>query len=139
MQLKEYFVIRFDFTANTEHILTGSEEMEFDIDFNFLKTEERNDFRVDLTLKLNENVQPEKCRYRFFLVLHTFYAFEQNVTLKKMGQLITYNGLAMSYSIARSIIGDFTASSVHGKFILPAVNFVELLKQKAIEKKEKNH
>ena len=45
--------------------------------------------------------------------------------------MIAHNGLSIHYGVARGTVSDATATSWHGKFVLPAVNFVELAKQKA--------
>jgi len=45
--------------------------------------------------------------------------------------MIGLNGLVILYGTARGIVAQATANCLHGKFILPSVNFVELVKKKA--------
>jgi hypothetical protein len=37
----------------------------------------------------------------------------------------------MAYALARGIVGQATGTSLHCKFLLPTVNFIELLKAKS--------
>ena len=69
--------------------------------------------------------------------LQTILEFAENYPDDQINELLGPNGLAMAYSIARGIVGQATGTSLHGKFILPTVNFIELLKAKAQQSQAK--
>jgi preprotein translocase subunit SecB len=51
--------------------------------------------------------------------------------------MIGLNGLSILYGVARGVVAQATANCPHGKFILPSVNFIELMKSKAKESRTK--
>ena len=80
-----------------------------EVNFNFFRKEDEPKFKIEL-----DSSYPES----------------------DFSRLLIPNGLAMTYSIARGIVGQATCTSLHDKSILPLINFVELMKDGAQREKQ---
>ncbi|NOY64146.1 MAG: hypothetical protein GXO97_01905, partial [Nitrospirae bacterium] len=65
------------------------------------------------------------------LKLNGFFSFPEGTEEETIKKMIGLNGLVILYGTARGIVAQATANCLHGKFILPSVNFIELVKKKA--------
>jgi preprotein translocase subunit SecB len=93
------------------------------------------DFLLRLEIRVNESAKAFKLApYRATLRLDTYFEVDPGLPPDKMKQMLWYNGLSIAYGIARGIIGQATAQGSHAKFVLPAVNFVEILKHRKVKK-----
>ena len=143
MQYKNYAVDKIMVESNTQDIQSsddGSDELV--IDFNVLKQENEKSFLIELFIDVNKSAKAFKSsRYRIFLKLLSVFDFFRDTTREEITKLLIPNGLAMAYSTSRGIIGELTANSINGKYILPSVNFMELIKKKShkLKDKKKSH
>ena len=139
MQYKNYAVDKIMVESNTQDIQsTGDESDELVIDFNVLKQENEKSFLIELFIDVNKSVKAFKgSRYRIFLKLLSVFDFSKDTSREEITKLLIPNGLAMAYSTSRGIIGELTANSINGKYILPSVNFMELIKKKSRKLKDK--
>lgn len=69
--------------------------------------------------------------YQVSFSITGFFSFAAGTDEATINRMIGLNGLAVLYGLARGIVAQVTANGPYGKFILPTVNFVELLKRKA--------
>lgn len=53
--------------------------------------------------------------------------------------MIAPNGLSMLYGVARGVVANATAMSWHGKFVLPSLNLIEIIKRKSEAESEKGN
>jgi preprotein translocase subunit SecB len=108
------------------------------VNFNFFRKGKEAKFKIVLDVVVNSNDSDfKKSEYRIRIKMESYLEFDSSVSEKDISSLLVPNGLAMTYSIARGIVGQATGTSLHGKFLLPAVNFIELIKQNIEAKKKK--
>jgi len=143
MQYKNYAVDKIMVESNASDIqLADDHSDDLVIDFNVLKQENEKSFLIELFIDVNKSAKAFKSsRYRIFLKLLSVFDFFRDTTREEITKLLIPNGLAMAYSTSRGIIGELTANSINGKYILPSVNFVELIKKKShkLKDKKKSH
>lgn len=139
LQLRDYYLTLLNVEANHNfkseegkpiHSIMG-------VDFNFYKKKDEPKFKIVLDIFVNlKDEDFKKSEYRIRIKVDSFLEFDPSFPEKDIPHLLVPNGLAMTYSIARGIVGQATGTSLHGKFLLPSVNFIELIKNK-IESKSK--
>lgn len=62
-----------------------------------------------------------------------FFSFKNRTEKAEVDKFLRVNGAAILYGLLRGQVAQITAQSVHGQFLLPTVNFVEMQKQNAKE------
>lgn len=137
LQLREYSLELLLVEANANFVggAANSYENQLNVDFDFKRDHGTKNFQVILDVDVNPAKEMfEKATYRIKIKLRTNLEFEGDYPEEQIPNLLGPNGLAMAYSIARGIVGQATGTSLHGKFILPTVNFIEVLKAKALQK-----
>ena len=145
MQLRDYVLLGLHLQANTDFVSTKNQayEGQVGINFDFKKQEHEPIFRVDLQVDINPSEEAfKRAPYRISIALQAFVEFDKAISEDKISTLLGPNGLAMTYAIARGIVGQATGTSLHGKFLLPTVNFIDLLEKKyssqaVVQKKRK--
>ena len=68
--------------------------------------------------------------YQIAFKISGFFSFPPDTEEETIQKMVGLNALAVLYGIARGVVAQVTANGPHGKFILPTVNFVEMLKKK---------
>lgn len=133
MQYKNYAVENISVESNLVSNKSQKNHVdELDIDFNILKEDNDQSFLIVLFINVNKSAKSfEFSSYRISLKLLSVFTFSPDTAKEEIHKLLAPNGLAMSYSTSRGIIGELTANSVNGKYILPSVNFIELIKKKS--------
>ena len=141
LNLNNYFIDEFAFAANREREATDTTAGSLDVDFDIRRSSENPlEFMIKLVVDINRDDESFKIGdYRIHLQLSGFFSFAEGLSEELISGMIAHNGLSILYGVARGTVADSTATSWHGKFVLPAVNFIELLKQKseANQKKRK--
>ena len=140
MQLKDFVVQLLHVEANPKFVLQKGNYLEDKLDFSFDMMERKDPklYRINLDLSINGKDEDFANRaYRIHVVVYVIYGFDLKMPKEDIDKLLGPNGLAMAYSIARGVLANATGSSLHGKYILPTVNFVELLKEKASQQGKK--
>jgi preprotein translocase subunit SecB len=133
LQLRDYSLIVLHIEANPDFQSAKNEisRNNLGVNFGFKRKEGTKTFRVDLEVVVNlPNEMFLKAPYRIRIALQSIVEFEGDFPEDQIPRLLGPNGLAITYAIARGIVGQATGTSIHGKFILPTVNFVELMKEK---------
>lgn len=139
MQYRNYAVDKIYVESNTLNVqLPDDHSDDLLIDFNVFKQENEKSFLIELLIDVNKSVKAFKTsRYRISLKLLSVFDFSPEISEEEITKLLAPNGLAMAYSTSRGIIGELTANSINGKYVLPSVNFMELIKRKASTSKSK--
>lgn len=133
LQLRDYFIESLHVDANIGFSPKEGEAYTSDlsVNFDFKKKDEAPVFRIDLDVIVNPTDEGfRRAAYRLRIKTQTFLEFDPSFPESDIPNLLGPNGLAMAYSIVRGIVGQATGTSLHGKFVLPTVNFVELIKAK---------
>lgn len=133
LNLNDYYINELSFVANRDHIpseaLCGTIDLDFDIKRN---SDNPLDFMIYLRVDVNPREEDfEKCDYRIHLCLSGFFSFEKGTAEDTISNMIATNGLSMLYGVARGMVANATAMSWHGKFVLPSLNLIEIIKRKS--------
>jgi len=142
LQLKDYFIESLHVDANPSFSkdTTTSYPSALNVNFDFRKRDDAPVFRIDLEVNVNPTEETFKeAPYRIRIKTQTFFEYDAAIPKEEVSKLLGPNGLAMAYSIIRGIIGQATGTSLHGKFVLPTVNFIALLEEKARASKLSKH
>src|SRR3989304_7543229 len=140
LQLRDYSLVSLhvDANPNFEEPKDGVSKEQLGVDFDFGKQEKALVYKIDLRVQCNF---PQSAfyrnKYRIKIHLQSFFEFDPSFPEQDVPKMLIPNGLAMSYSIARGIVAQATGTSLHGKFVLPTVNFVEIFKEKVAKLKKK--
>ena len=135
LQLRDYSLLSLHVEANEAFAFAAKPEYESAVGFDFDLSEHADGrvYRIRLTVFINQHEKIFlRAPYRISITLLGFFEIPVQDSGEELSKaLLMPNGLAMMYSIARGIVGQATGTSLHGKFLLPTVNFVEVLKEKA--------
>lgn len=135
LQLKDYVLISLHVDANRELIFRANAEYETEIvfDFDFNKKNDESLFQLRLNILINQDEKIyRQAPYRINIILHAVFEIkDKELSEETIQGLLMPSGLAMTYSIARGIVGQTTGTSLHGKYLLPTVNFTKVLEDKA--------
>jgi preprotein translocase subunit SecB len=106
------------------------------------KTDDPLRYKIWLDFRLGD-ITPEASNmpYTIHLVINCFFHFAPGTKSEVMDKMLTTNGLAITYGIARGVISQATANGLFGKYLLPTVNLVDALKDskttRVLEEKSK--
>lgn len=133
LNLNDYFIDEFSFAANRDHKAGSEASGTLNIDFDIKRSgDDPLNFMITLVVDINHDDKAfERSDYRIHLKLSGFFSFTEGTDEAMINAMIAQNGLSMLYGVARGTVADATATSWHGKLVLPGVNFIELIKQKA--------
>lgn len=87
-------------------------------------------FRVGLDLRTRSSAR-RNTPYTIGLRIFGFFSFAASLTEEDRQRMLGTNALPILYGVARGIVGQVTAQGPSGKFILPTVNFLEILRREA--------
>jgi len=133
LNIKEYFIDEISIKTNPDYqkkeLDSGNVKVEFDIRRNNSNPLE---FMIPLTIFLN-NEEADFCAAEYCVVMKLtgFFEFTAETDEETINRMIGPSGLSILYGVARGIIAQTTGNCWHGKFILPSLNFIEILKDKA--------
>jgi preprotein translocase subunit SecB len=103
--------------------------IEPDINFDFYRKDEADPrFLVKFRVELGEG--DAQLPYHIRLLLFASFDASNDANQTLIDQLVATNAAPILYGIARGIVGQTTAQAVHGRFVLPTVNFIELMNEK---------
>ena len=141
LNLNDYYINEISFVVNRDHVpsetVCGTIDLDFDIKRN---SDNPLNFMIDLRVDINPREEDfDKCDYRIHLTLSGFFSFESGITEEAISNMIAPNGLSMLYGVARGVVANATAMSWHGKFVLPSLNLIEIIKRKSEAESEKGN
>jgi preprotein translocase subunit SecB len=140
LQLRDYSLLLLTVEANPDFIYDQGKPIpsKFGVNFDFYKKNNEHNFKIILDVMVNLNDGDfKKSEYRIRVKLESYFEFDKTIAEHDIPKLIIPNGLAMTYSTARGIVGQATGTAMHGKYLLPSVNFIELIKEK-FEREKRN-
>lgn len=130
LNITDYIVDELTVRGNDNYQKPEREkEGEINIGFTVKRKGKEPLFMLTMTIELNKSKQAFTANpYYVFLKIRGFFEFVKETDEETMQKMIGLNGLAMLYGIARGVVAQATANGAHDKFILPSMNFVELIK-----------
>lgn len=132
LNLDDFYIDELSFKVNRDHVpsetLCGTIDVDFDVRRN---TDNPLQFMIAMRVDINPREEDfKKCDYRIHLCLSGFFSFADGTTEDTIRNMIAPNGLSMLYGVARGVVASTTAQSWHGKFVLPSLNLIEIIKRK---------
>ncbi|MCD4786581.1 MAG: protein-export chaperone SecB [Candidatus Eremiobacteraeota bacterium] len=136
LQLKDFRLYHILIDANRDFISGRECIYEIDADFNVQKAENKLLFKVPFyfSLKTKKNRKYSNIK-KIEVGIEGIFELSSDTPEDIAKRLVPYNCLAILYGIARGMIADTTGSMPGGKFILPAINLVELINRQIEENK----
>lgn len=130
LNINDYVVEELTVKGNDTYKKPPKElQVQIDIAFNAKRKGKEPLFMITMIIELNKSKQAfANNAYYVYLKINGFFGFPKETDEETMQKMISLNGLVMLYGIARGVVAQVTANGAHGKFVLPAVNFVELIK-----------
>ena len=138
LNINDYVVEELTVRGNADYKKTEkAHEGQIDIAFNAKRKDKEPLFMITMLIELNKSKQDfANNAYYVFIKINGFFGFPKDTGEETMQKMISLNGLVMLYGMARGVVAQATANGAHGKFILPAVNFIELIKKSSMSKSE---
>lgn len=87
-------------------------------------------YRLTLEIQVKPTAKKEKSFFPYFVAIkgRAFFTFKDPCSREDADKALSLNGAAILYGLLRAQVAQITAQSVHGQFLLPTMNFVELAK-----------
>ena len=88
-------------------------------------------YRLILDIQIKPTTNKEKCFFPYHVAVRgrAFFTFKDACSRPEADAVLRLNGAAILYGLLRAQVAQITAQSVHGQFLLPAMNFVEMAKE----------
>jgi preprotein translocase subunit SecB len=136
LDIRQYEVETFAFHAHSD--FDPNRESSGALDVNFSVTQNSDDereFRIEMKVRLAENgYRPsENAPYSITLDIVGYFLFAAGTSEELMFRMIHANGASILYGVARGFVGQATGAAKYGQFVLPAVNFIDLMKRRLAE------
>lgn len=136
LDIRQYEVETFAFYAHPDFDSSRDNLGALDVNFNITQNaEEEREFRIDMKVRLAEKGDrpDENAPYSITLDIVGYFLFAAGTSEDLMFRMIYANGASILYGVARGFVGQATGAAKYGQFVLPAVNFVELMKRRLAE------
>ena len=132
LELQDYWIEELVVQANPEYDGKKiSSQMLPEIDFHIAKAPQQKKFLICMTIGiLSKKDEPNSAPYRIVVTLSGQYQFRKETDEQTIRKMLAPNGLAILYGIARATVAQATACGRHGKFLLPTVDLIEILRTK---------
>jgi preprotein translocase subunit SecB len=138
LNIDDYVVEELTIRGNPAYQKTAKErEAQIDITFSVKRKGKNPLYLITMAIELNKSKKAfTDNAYYVYLKINGFFSFPKGVSEETMQKMIGLNGVVMLFGIARGMVAQATANGAHGKFVLPAVNFVELIKNSKMSSPE---
>lgn len=106
---------------------------DFNVDFDVQRSaQDEQSFRIIMHINVAQDgyTVDTNPSHSISLTIVGYFSFAQGTDEEQMQRMIRINGSSILYGIARGLVGQATGASKHGQFVLPTVNFVEIVKAK---------
>lgn len=137
LQLDRYLVDDLIFKCNAVAVPKGRtpQNPTISVDFDWkVGVEDKNRFLMDMKVDLNEGQKFEEFeKHQIHLHLYGWFTFTQELDEQTKAKMLATNASAMLYGIARSVVGNLTGSFGSGRYTLPVLNLLSVVKAKAEE------
>lgn len=120
-----------EFIALPTQELSGSFDVQYDIiDIQRSEKEMFGSINLYVACELEESEVEEPRKYKISLTVNGAFTDDKDINEEDFKKLLSVNGCASLYSIARSIITSITSQSVvSGSVILPMINVFKMVEQ----------
>lgn len=137
LNIDEYFVDELIVKKNAKFDKNKPITGDFFVDFDILNNKD-NPRLFMITMIIEFNKTNHNAPYYIFIKLSGFFSYNEGTEEEYIKKTLALNAPSILYGVARGIIAQVSCNYEYGKFIIPAVNFVEILKRKhQVNKKPK--
>jgi preprotein translocase subunit SecB len=140
LQLDRYLVDELVFKCNEEAVTKNEKPtaptiaIDFDAKGN---TKDKNLFLLEMMVDLNQGQEIKEFEtYQIHLHLFGWFRFTTDLDKETKAKMLATNASSMLYGVARSIVANLTGSVGSGRYILPSLNLLAVLKAKMQSKPE---
>jgi preprotein translocase subunit SecB len=138
LDIQNYFVDELVVRTNPDFKREKTGKCDIAVSFDLKRKGREPQFMISMTIEVNKAKKAFPLGpYYVLLNLGGIFSFPEGTEEATMMRMLGVNGTSILYGVARGVVGQATATCRHGKFVLPTVNFVELIKKQA-KKKNKN-
>lgn len=137
LNIDQFFVEEIHVKANPAYReqKKPAHETKLEASMSIKRKEKFPEFMVSIELDINKSEKDFKTNpYCIVLKIIGFFSFVKGTDEQTMERMIRLNGSAILYGIARGVVAQATCNSIHDKFILPTVNFVEITEKQTKKK-----
>lgn len=131
LNLENYFIN--ELTIKVNDTFDRKDHGKIPVKINLAITDKANSetaFKVEMNYSAGSlKKQPKGMPYYLSFSITGLFSLPEKTDNTTKSNLKNLNAPSILYGIARGIVSQITASGIHGKLILPAVNFVELINQ----------
>ena len=134
LDIYAYYVRAFTLRALDEYDPDRESSGVMDIDYNIGRQQENpKDYRIVMQIDLAKDgyTSAENSPYSIATIIVGHFVFAEDAPEDEMQRMIHLNGLSILFGIARGFVGQATGASLHGQFVLPTVDFVQLVNERA--------
>lgn len=132
LELQDYWIEELIVQANPEYVeQKASPAILPEIDFHIAKAPRQKKFLICMTIGiLRKEEMKISTPYRIVVTISGHYHFRNETDEQTIKKMLAPNGLAILYGIARATVAQATACGRHGKFLLPTVDLIEIIRAK---------
>ena len=135
LDIDEYFVSELIVKENPKYKPKKVYEGKTKIAYNIKRKGSDPLFMINMAIQVgNPKNMIEQDPYYTSLKLTGLFRFLKETDENTIAKMIHLNGPSILYGIARGVVAQATSNCVHGKYILPTINFIELTKRKSAKK-----
>jgi len=133
LDIRRYHVDSFAFVAHDAYDTDRPSAGVFDVDFDVQENaEDENTYRISMAIKVAEGgyTAEENAPYSVSMDIVGYFLFALDTAEQTKARMIHLNGASILYVIARGFVGQATGAAKNGQYVLPSVNFLEMLRQR---------
>jgi len=132
LELQDYWIEELIVQANPEYAeQKASPQILPEIDFDISKAPRQKKFLICMTIGILRGKDMKiSAPYRIIVTISGHYYFRKETDEQTIRKMLAPNGLAILYGIARATVAQATACGRHGKFLLPTVDLIEIIRAK---------
>jgi preprotein translocase subunit SecB len=142
LNLDEYFVDEIHVRVNTAYRQPDQEierKSEIGSSITIKRKGTKPEFMIAMNLEINKPKEAfAVSAYYISLNIIGYFSFVEGTDEETVKKMIVLNGPVILYGVARGVVGQATGNCRFGKFVLPTLNFLEIMKKDAEKKQIKN-
>ncbi|MEX0829615.1 MAG: protein-export chaperone SecB [Nitrospirales bacterium] len=144
LQLNNFFTESFSIGTNSYYVPGVTEDrvagkINSSLEIAIPEKEGKYPYRVSLTVSIEPaQEKPALDPYAIKFKIIGFFTLSGNPSSDQKERMLNLNGGAMLYGILRGFVAQTTGSATFGKYILPAINFVDIYEKNAHQRALEN-
>jgi len=132
LNIDDYRVDHIEISTNSDYKKSDVATVPFDINFDIKRNKDNPlAFLIPMSIQFNANggISPS-IEYHINLAITGYFSFLEGTSEEAVNKMIAPNGLSILYGVARGVVAQVTGNCKYGKYILPTLNFMEIIENK---------